>query len=367
MSDDSLPSALRDGTANDSSNLTAAQPDNHVVDQADNALTVEAPLPVAPPPVAVWTIKEPAEPWCPDAFLEPLRLALGDDTVARLLANKPHQRGEHYRTGDWQVTGALRRGRRHAHVAAFNEDALFVHLGPSRGVLVVADGAGSSAFSRLGSAVVVELIGMALRDTTVLNEQAAHKAVERALSALQAIATAAKVDAKALRTTVLMAAWEPSATGTRVLTTQVGDGALVLAHQDGRITRLTAGDAGDWSGEVHCFVPDSETMTYARKATVLSDVPDLAAVLLVTDGVDDALYPFPKFAPLILGQLVHGASEPLTGLSAQPVTPSLLTSNSPGDTLLTWLGFEKRGENDDRTLAVALHRSASQAIAPWAP
>lgn len=348
MSEDISPSVVRDDTAD------------------ETAVEMEAPAP-APPPMAVWTIKEPDEPWCPDAFIEPLKSALGKDAAARLLARAPHERAEHAHHGDWSVTGALKRGRRHAHVGAFNEDALFVHLAASRGVMVVADGAGSSAYSRIGSAVAVEILGAALRDAAELSVAAAHKAVERAVAALQAISTAAKVDTKALRTTVLAAAWEPSATGTRVLTTQVGDGALVLAHSDGRISRPTAGDAGEWSGEVHCFVPDSETMTYVRKATVLTDVPDLSAVLLVTDGIDDAMYPFPKYAPLILGQLVHGANAPLTGLNAQPVTASLLASNTPGDTLLTWLGFEKRGENDDRTLAVALHRSAPQAIAPWAP
>ncbi len=391
MSDDISPSAVRDSAADetaantshathdvnsnhsdDSGGSSDAQSDvksNATSDDGSHATDVvepEAPAP-APPPMAVWTIREPDEPWCPEAFLEPLTRALGKDMADRLLARSPHERGEHAQQGDWTITGALKRGRRHAHVGAFNEDALFVHLGASRGVLVVADGAGSSAYSRIGSTVAVEIVGAALRNAAALNEAAAHDAMERAVSALQAIATGAKVDAKALRTTVLVAAWEPSATGTRVLTMQVGDGALVLAHQDGRVSRPTAGDAGEWSGEVHCFVPDSETMTYARKATVLTDVPDLAALLLVTDGVDDAMYPFPKYAPLILGQLVHGADAPLTGLNAQPVTPSLLASNAPGDVLLTWLGFEKRGENDDRTLAVALHRSAPQAIAPWAP
>ena len=359
--EESAVGASQESVSIDSGAADIASPD------ASETPDTPAPEPVLPPPMAVWTIKEPTDPWCPDTFIEPLKRELGAEVAARLLARPPHERGEHAHHGDWTVTGALKRGRRHAHVAAFNEDALFVHLGTSRGVLVVADGAGSSTFSRIGSAVAAELIGSALRDANELSEAAAHEAVERAVRALQAIAEAAKVEPKALRTTVLVAAWEPYAAGTRVLSTQVGDGALVLAHSDGRVSRPTAGDAGEWSGEVHCFVPDSETMTFARKATVLTDVPDLVALLLVTDGVDDAMYPFPKYAPLILGQLVHGASAPLTGITAQPVTPSLLASGAPGDTLLTWLGFEKRGENDDRTLAVALHRSASQAIAPWAP
>lgn len=328
--------------------------------------TVAAPV-VEPPRTAVWEVNEPAQPWCPPEFADSVRQAIGETAFDGLLAQPAHERGQHVRAGAWHVTGALRRGRRHAHVAAFNEDALFLHANDARGVMVVADGAGSAPFSRLGSAVAVEIIGTALRDSDTLSEAALQHAVERAVAALQAIATAANVPARALRTTVLVAAWEPSPVGTRVLTTQVGDGALVIMHHDGRITRPSAGDAGDWSGEVHCFLPDSETLAFAKKACVELDVPDMAALLLVTDGVDDALYPFPRFAPAVLGQLVHGADSPLDGLSAQSVTPSLLTAASPGDTLLAWLGFEKRGENDDRTLAVALHHTASTIIPPWAP
>lgn len=325
-------------------------------------------LPVVEPArVAVWSINEPADPWCPPAFIAAMRDAVGNETLERLLARPVHERGEHVRAGEWHVTGALRRGRRHAHVGAFNEDAFFVHASASRGVLVVADGAGSAAFSRLGSAVAVELIGSAMRDADSISAATLHDAIERAVRALKTICAAADVPARALRTTVLVAAWEPCTAGVRVVTTQVGDGALVIAHRDGRITRPTAGDAGDWSGEVHCFVPDAETLSFARKATVELELDDMAALLVVTDGIDDALYPFPRFAPGILAQLVHGADTPLTGLTAQAVTPSLLSAQSPGDTLLDWLGFEKRGENDDRTLAVALHHTAPDVIAPWAP
>lgn len=330
------------------------------------APVVEAPV-VEPPRAAVWEVNEPAQPWCPPEFCDGVREAIGAEAFNALLARPVHERGEHVRAGAWHITGALRRGRRHAHVAAFNEDALFLHGNESRGVIVVADGAGSAPFSRLGSAVAAEVIGAAVRDAKTLSVAALQQAVERAVAALQAIASSAKVEPRALRTTVLVAAWEPSPEGTRVITTQVGDGALVIMHQDGRITRPSAGDAGDWSGEVHCFLPDSETLAFATKASVELDLPDMTALLLVTDGVDDALYPFPRFAPAILGQLVHGADTPLTGLSAQSVTPSLLTASSPGETLLAWLGFEKRGENDDRTLAVALHHTASTAIPPWAP
>ncbi len=331
-----------------------------------------APEELPPPKPATWTVREPEGVWCPAEFHEALRVAVGDHAAAALLTRTPqatmaHTSVAHTRDAEWHVTGASRRGRRHAHVGAFNEDALFVHHASARGVLVVADGAGSSTWSRLGSAITAHVVGASLRDAADLTADTAQHAISSALDAVRAFAAACAIEPRALRTTVIAAAWTPLPNGTRVLSTQVGDGALVLAHADGRISRPSAGDSSDWSGEVGCFVPDSETAERATAATVVLDVPDLAAILLATDGVDDPFYPFPKHAPAILGQLVHGANAPLMGLATQAESPALLGVSAPAEVLLDWLAFEKRGENDDRTLAVALHRSAPTSIAPWAP
>jgi hypothetical protein len=349
-------------------------------DTAPSATVEPAAEPPLPKP-ATWTVKAPTAPWCPPAHREAILGVLPpavatrfaarcDRTVGHdgLLAEEVAQGdGAHAEAGAWSVVGASRRGRRHAHGGDWNEDAYLAHLGASRGVLVVADGAGSATWSRLGSAIAVDMVAQALIDAPALHAEAMNDALAAAVDALTRAATAMDVAPRLLRTTILAAAWEPTANGHRLVTTQVGDGSLVLAHSDGRIHRPAAGDGGEWSGEVHCFLPDPETMTRARAATVEHDVPDLAALLLVTDGIDDAFYPFAKHAPAILGQLLHGANAPLTGLASQATTPALLASPAPDATLHDWLGFEKRGENDDRTLAVALHTTASHAIAPWAP
>ncbi len=342
------------------------------------AVATEPPLPKP----ATWTVKSPLEPWCPPEIEAAIATVVGRETIERLRARSTTVTSSHgsdvmesalspvyhMTSSAWTVVGAARRGRRHAHVGAWCEDAVFVHLGASRGVLVVADGAGSAAWSRLGSAMAVDMVGAALRDVPLLDEPAMHGAIEAALDGLVRCASAMNVPPRMLRTTLLAVAWEPNDSGgVRLITTQVGDGVLVLAHADGRITQPAAGDAGEWSGEVHCFLPDDETMARARAATVVHDILDLIGVLLVTDGVEDALYPFARHAPAVLSQLVHGATAPLGTLTAQPVTPSVMTSHAPGLTLLEWLSFEKRGENDDRTLAVALHHTASQVIQPWAP
>lgn len=326
------------------------------------------------PRPATWTVKPPDAPWCPEGRLDAILARLEPQVAARFRDRVAHARVEHaeghglHATSEaWTVTAAMRRGRRHAHTGAWSDDAFFASLSSHRGVLVVADGAGSAAWSRLGSAIAVDVAGESLRNAPDVSAEAMHQAVERAVLALRSVATALEVAPRELRTTLLAVAWEPDGTRHRLVTTQVGDGSLVLAHADGTINRPAAGDGGEWSGEVHCFVPDDETMTRARAATVVHDVPDLAALLLVTDGIDDPCYPFPRFAGPILGQLLHGTTAPLTGLGVQANAPSVITDADPAAALHAWLGFEKRGENDDRTLAVALHTTASHVIPPWAP
>lgn len=331
---------------------------------------IEEPLPKP----AAWTVKPPEAPWCPDGRLDAILARLSAPVAARFRDRVAHAdvaraegHGTHLRSDAWSVTAAMRRGRRHAHTGAWSEDALFASLTTHRGVLVVADGAGSAKWSRLGSALAADVAGEALASAPEVSAEAMHDAVARAVDTLRAVATAIDVAPRELRTTLLAVAWEPDGTRHRLVTTQVGDGSLVLAHADGTINRPAAGDGGEWSGEVHCFVPDEETMTRARAATVVHDVPDLAALLLVTDGIDDPCYPFPRYAGPILGQLLHGTTAPLTGLSVQVPAPSVALAADPAAALHAWLGFEKRGENDDRTLAVALHASASHVIPPWAP
>jgi hypothetical protein len=344
------------------------------------AVSAPAEEPPLPRP-ATWTVRVPEVAWCPAAHAERVlaelpppvavrfraRLAASTGADGAPSASAADGSGVHLRAGAWTCTGGTRRGRRKAHGAEWGEDAHFVSITPHRGVMVVADGAGSASWSRLGSAIAVDVVGDALTHASTVSAEAMHDAVQRVFDALHRIARAMEVAPRTLRTTLLAVAWEPNGTRHRLVTTQVGDGSLVLMHANGTIERPAAGDGGEWSGEVHCFLPDDETMTRARAATVVHDVPDLAALLLVTDGIDDPFYPFVKHAGAILGQLVHGATAPLQGLATQDPSPSLSASTDPVATLHAWLGFEKRGENDDRTLAVALHDSASLVIAPWAP
>ena len=49
----------------------------------------------------------------------------------------------------------------------------------------------------------------------------------------------------------------------------------------------------------------------------------------------------------------------MTGVQtcALPISKAIFRAGNPSEELLKWLGFEKRGENDDRTIMVVYHKS----------
>ena len=134
---------------------------------------------------------------------------------------------------------------------------------------------------------------------------------------------------------------------------------LALRGTDGAVRLLGAADAGEYSGEVSCFVPDA--CADARAATVsTADLADVAAVLVATDGVEDPFYPIPRTGPALFAQLDRGVDAPLDGFQRQPAHGPVLgdgvSDGEAAERLLAWLTFEKRGENDDRTAVVLSRR-----------
>ena len=75
-------------------------------------------------------------------------------------------------------------------------------------------------------------------------------------------------------------------------------------------------------------------------------------LLLATDGVEDPWYPLARHAPALLASLAGEAATVPEGLLLTGTAAPLREADGAGDALLHWLAFEKRGENDDRTLAV---------------
>ncbi len=325
------------------------------------AKSAPAPAPTAPKP-ATWKNLPAKEPWCPAviaAQAPELRKVAAADAVAfeRVLPG-------------WRAAGASRRGRMHANGGTHREDSLAFDAHDRATVLCVSDGAGSCQHSRIGSHVaahrVVELLLAATEkvdpviaaDATKLKEHLSAKVTEAAVAATEALLELAKKSGcapKDFRCTLLTALHYRGESHELLLTNQIGDGAICLLKKDKSTVRLGSSDSGTHSGEVSCFVPDDCAWVKAKAVDCVTPVEPIECVLLCSDGIEDPFYPLEKQAADIFRQYYTGVDQPLKDFKAQPTQPAPLLQESAAWGLAQWLEFEKRGENDDRTVAV-LHR-----------
>ena len=311
---------------------------------------VGATLPLVPDDVvapAAWSAREPHGAWCPAALSDAL-----DEAFIATAAVEP--RTQSLQHDVWTALGASVRGRSHGHRGEYRDDALAAVSRNGLLILAVADGAGSSALSRIGAAVTAQLAA----DRTVSRYEAdthngdatsrlgtamAH-AVHDAAIRLHELATIGGVAPAALRTTLVLVA----IAGDLTLVSQVGDGAVLVQKTDGTVMRVGATRETAWAGEVTCFVPDACAMTQAAELRQLR-TSDLALIALMTDGVDDPFHPLEESGDALVAQWRNGTTAPI-GVARQVNAPPSLGN---ADALLQWLSFEQRGEVDDRTLLLA--------------
>jgi serine/threonine protein phosphatase PrpC len=276
----------------------------------------------------------------------------------------------------WRAAGASRRGRMHANGGTHREDSLTIDAHDRATVLCVSDGAGSCQHSRIGSHVavhrVVEVLLAATEkvdpaitaDAAKLKDFLSARVTEAAIAATDALLDLAKKTGcapKDFRCTLLTALHYRGESHELLVTNQIGDGAICLLRKDQSTARLGASDSGAHSGEVSCFVPDDCARAKAKCVEVVSDLAPVECVLLCSDGIEDPFYPLEKQAGDIFRQFYTGVEKPLKDFKAQLPQPAPLLQESAAWGLAQWLEFEKRGENDDRTVAV-LHRLPSTII-----
>lgn len=329
---------------------------------AQQRVPTSAPAATTPPKPATWKNLPAKEPWLPAAIAPhapELKRVAATDAVAfeRVIPG-------------WRAAGASRRGRMHANGGTHREDALAFDAHDRATVLCVSDGAGSCPHSRIGSHIaahrVVEFLLAATAsvdaaiaaDAGKLKDFLSAKVTEAAVAATDALVELAKksgAQPKDFRCTLLTALHYRGEPHELLLTNQIGDGAICLLRADKSTVRLGTSDSGTHSGEVSCFVPDDCAREKAKRVEVVADVASVECVLLCSDGIEDPFYPLEKQAGEIFRQFYAGVDAPLKDFKAQPAQPAPLLQESAAWGLAQWLEFEKRGENDDRTVA-ALHR-----------
>lgn len=324
---------------------------------SDHGAPDAAPKPAIPG--ATWTSRPASGAWSPNEIIDTLpwtRDVVYEDTIVRDVRTD----------SGWHLLGISHRGRVHAHHAAHREDALAVEFGAHGFVLAAADGAGSSRFSRVGSECVCREVthaaqgllreGLGRAPAAGARGEPLRVALVDALRSadriLREAASSGGVAARDFRTTALACLWIDGA----LATLQVGDGAIVVRTVDGSVSRLGSGDTGAYSGEVTTFLPEVEEIDLASRV-VLRDGADISAIVLVTDGVEDPFYPFERRGAEVIDQLYNGVEAPAPGFQLQRLHGPVVFHAEAERRLREWIAFERRGENDDRTLVGAFRRT----------
>lgn len=321
------------------------------------------------PKPATWESRDPEEPWCPKELEEFLDFEIHYEND--LQAHTPT-------IGSWAVTAATKRGRMHAHHGTHREDAYAWKFTPSFAIYCVCDGAGSAQLSRIGSAFAVRSIcdlvaGELLAKQKEIQTCSAaslhtnlksvlHHAIAMTANRICEMADKSKRNANDFRCTVLTALHYRHPSGGFFVFGNVGDGFIALKRREKEAERIGVSDSGNFSGEVLCFMPDGQVGEYYKnsldKLPMFSD-EEVETVMLCTDGIEDPFFPVHKNIAAMYHQLEHGFDSELCGVnypdSARP--SSVLNAKEPAKELLKWLHFEKRGENDDRTILLVHKRS----------
>lgn len=314
-----------------------------------------------------------------------LQLAVVQDPK-NLWKNLPSDPAGLFASADTQVQqqagliGASCRGRSHAHVGSYRDDAFALEtLAGGWQLLVVADGAGSARYSRRGAELICHTAATYLRahltdpisaalsasSRAWAQEQAnadRHQRLQAQLAALlgqaayQALAAIHKqvseladVQLKDFASTALIGlcrhfpADNDGPGGSLCACYWVGDGAAALYSQGRRVELLGLGDSGEFAGQTR-FLDASALSAEAIAARIrFAWAKDLTAFVLMSDGVSDAKFP-------TLASLENLSHWDELWAELNPI----LTADDAAGQLLDWLAFWSPGNHDDRTLVLAL-------------
>ena len=328
---------------------------------AETAVPQPAP---EPPKPATWGVKDPTEPWCPASLEGEIGFKVNYEHDDKWLCD--------FGSG-WKIAAATKRGRMHAHNGTFREDALWEVKCEAFTFSVVCDGAGSSKLSRIGSEYTVRKISELVKKELQAHQEEIDKCSKESLPinlkvilyhcvdsvarGLVSLADKSGMEPKDFRCTLLTALHYRHKTGGILLFGNVGDGFLAVKKKGQPAERIGTSDSGAFSGEVTCFMPDPPVSEFYRKSieeNAAIPEEDVEAYILCTDGIEDPFFPVHRNVVGIFDQLFEGYREPIQDVtypSGQEPT-SITRSDDAGKELLKWLGFEKRGENDDRTIAL---------------
>lgn len=301
-------------------------------------------------PRSLWQVKEPAEDQ---------------------LYPKSHSDHQCIHADGFTIAAASRRGRSHEHAGSFRDDDFLIKNIDDTpwSILAVADGAGSAAYSREGSKIVVNTVGNLLTEyiqqhadtlnnhleawQTGIEEQPEkqvtqalytgfyevfHQAAMAAIQAVEQIAVHHALPAKAFATTLLIAVVRQCGNKTFVCSLWVGDGAIAVYSPD-RLRLMGAPDTGEFAGQTQ-FLDKSVTAQFDKRVNI-GYFENIYSVMLMTDGISD-----PKF------ETDNGLLNQHKWNQLWDEIKPCLAHETPDIALHEWMHFFSAGHHDDRTLAM---------------
>lgn len=287
-----------------------------------------------------------------------------------------HSISSSQRIHNWFVLGASVRGKRHAHFGEWRDDSYAVSMSGSWTVLAVADGAGSAPLARIGSRIATDVIvtnlaealkclGVQLDFSKEIPRCSQEEEVKQFMKdafieagkALHTEAEQRKCPAGNLATTLLALAHTRCKGQDLIFWINVGDCVLAVFPNNNGCQVLCDDDHGTVEGET-CFITSHGIMaTLESRARCAVFPAPVRALVLMTDGVADDLYPLKDRLPDLLdgdpvgkGYMVLAKNQPLKGIRRY-----FSQETSDEIALLSWLNYDKYGSSyDDRTLVLAL-------------
>ncbi|MCT4614381.1 MAG: protein phosphatase 2C domain-containing protein [Marinifilaceae bacterium] len=271
---------------------------------------------------------------------------------------------------DKNLIGISMRGKSHAHKGTFRDDHFLnkIYEDSSWVLQIVADGAGSSKYSRKASEIachtvekhISEFINsdklsefeeqINLLDSDADKEQLSQTVYEltaavayKALEAIKAEAIETANSIKDYSTTLLFTLSKKIEIGTIVIKFSVGDGAIAIVREDNTELLMTP-DEGNFSGQT-LFLNSPEVLSndsvYERCGLHWFE-KDVKALVLMTDGISD-----PKF----------GSNKDLKDSESWKNFLNELYPLAEGEEIdktkwMNWIDFYMKGEYDDRTISI---------------
>jgi serine/threonine protein phosphatase PrpC len=272
----------------------------------------------------------------------------------------------------WKLAAASQRGRSHAHVGSCRDDdfALQVDKETLWQIVTVADGAGSSEFSREGARIIAhnsaEVLGSQLQQANIMldplierwqlertpDHEAAlqqalvdifHIALASSIAAITELAQQQQVSYRDFYSTLLIAAHKSFPKGEFTTAYWIGDGGLALYSTGQSVELFGVSDSGEYAGQTRFLDKNALERDDLSKRLHISSEKNFTALLLMTDGITDPLFE---------------TDNNLRDLSYwdalwQQIQPQLDDNPERSAQQLTvWLDFWSPGNHDDRTIAL---------------